>query len=720
MAKRTINAKGILADIKAGMDDSILMARYQLSDKGLQSLFKKLADAGLLKQGDLGNRSLSTQKSVDKVLPHSEPSLRPAPTVASGDPIRAGARTRQNNNGLCPPTKSESGFFVKSKAVLWTSLGSFLCKAILWGAVTFVLGNAFAIYPFWIVVLSVFLLTIPIALGRIYGSTIKQISGLAKFASQGWFFRLMSRRIMRVILWIIWALVFSFFMLVQFHTYNSLEWTAFFLVIPVFYAIFATCRRFLAQELKKYLVIGVSLRWATVLTPIIMLAVYMALITQFGNVPKYATLDEAIIAQKAALADMTGSALAAETSQWLALYNGAKAFALGNLAAYDSLLALAILAIGGWAVFFNACAMLTCFLIPGKEYRRIFSPLSAEPELPPIPPRKIAVIFAVTTFLVLFIYVPLFASLEAWMQRNPQVAEIRKKVEQVGSDYVNEGTVAKIKAAKLEALHKVEISLSRVEAEADRAFDRMEINVDLFLDWYYSLPAEYARIANLLIGNLEDYLRDKLTEYLRQGAAFQSFETALDDALANHKSVLEEYNQTVRKIINENLIDVSGMKFHVVQSMTLDDALNSPIHKDHIDFNKRMIAGAGAGTIAGTMTAVITKKIISKIIGKATLKKAAQVLAKVVASKVVGSAGGAAAGAAAGAAIGSVVPGVGTVIGAAIGGIAGGLVVGVTVDKLFLMLEEALSRDDFKRELIESIEDTRKDFKKNLRGNRVS
>jgi hypothetical protein len=49
MAKRTLDAKEILDDIKAGMDSTALMEKYQLSKKGLQSLFKKLMDAGVLK-----------------------------------------------------------------------------------------------------------------------------------------------------------------------------------------------------------------------------------------------------------------------------------------------------------------------------------------------------------------------------------------------------------------------------------------------------------------------------------------------------------------------------------------------------------------------------------------------------------------------------------------------------------------------------------------------
>jgi len=50
MAKRTFSAKEILTDIKTGMDDSALMEKYGLSEKGLQSLCKKFTDAGVLKQ----------------------------------------------------------------------------------------------------------------------------------------------------------------------------------------------------------------------------------------------------------------------------------------------------------------------------------------------------------------------------------------------------------------------------------------------------------------------------------------------------------------------------------------------------------------------------------------------------------------------------------------------------------------------------------------------
>jgi hypothetical protein len=50
------------------MTDSALMDKYKLSSTGLQSLFKKLIDAGLLKQSEIDDRMPLSQKTVDILL----------------------------------------------------------------------------------------------------------------------------------------------------------------------------------------------------------------------------------------------------------------------------------------------------------------------------------------------------------------------------------------------------------------------------------------------------------------------------------------------------------------------------------------------------------------------------------------------------------------------------------------------------------------------------
>ncbi len=62
--KRSVPARDVLADIRVGMTDEQLMIKYTLSDRGIQSLKKKLFTAGLLAQTEPDRNSSSTQDSV--------------------------------------------------------------------------------------------------------------------------------------------------------------------------------------------------------------------------------------------------------------------------------------------------------------------------------------------------------------------------------------------------------------------------------------------------------------------------------------------------------------------------------------------------------------------------------------------------------------------------------------------------------------------------------
>lgn len=64
MGKVKIEAGRVLQDIKSGMEDTDLMAKYNLSAKGLQSLFHKLLEARLLTESELHNRAPLKENTV--------------------------------------------------------------------------------------------------------------------------------------------------------------------------------------------------------------------------------------------------------------------------------------------------------------------------------------------------------------------------------------------------------------------------------------------------------------------------------------------------------------------------------------------------------------------------------------------------------------------------------------------------------------------------------
>lgn len=63
-----------LQDIKSGMDDAALMRKYRLSARGLQSLFRKLLEKGLLRPPEIDERP-----EPEKAAPEAEASSKEPP-----------------------------------------------------------------------------------------------------------------------------------------------------------------------------------------------------------------------------------------------------------------------------------------------------------------------------------------------------------------------------------------------------------------------------------------------------------------------------------------------------------------------------------------------------------------------------------------------------------------------------------------------------------------
>jgi len=127
-------------------------------------------------------------------------------------------------------------------------------------------------------------------------------------------------------------------------------------------------------------------------------------------------------------------------------------------------------------------------------------------------------------------------------------------------------------------------------------------------------------------------------------------------------------------------------------------------HSDEYLSFKGRITVAGAAGIAGfARGASIGARIAAKITGKQVFKIAVEAVVKMAVKKTMGVGGGATAGAAIGAGVGSAVPVVGTAAGAVVGGVAGGVGTWIATDYALVKLEEYLSRDSFKREILSGV-----------------
>jgi hypothetical protein len=581
----------------------------------------------------------------------------------------------------------------------------FAAMAIVWLAAAYFAGQYIAVLPFGFVVVSVFIFAVPIAISGAYSSAVNQTRMMSYYKTSGWFYKVFSGRLIRSVLWVIWALASSFVMLLQFSTYSWLEWVTLALAIPIFWYVHKLCNRIFSSELKKrYVISSFAITWARLICPLLLVLIYAILASMSAAGPSYSSLAEAVAATRVNTPDVAGSFVVDIALFFISFANGTKAYLGSNLQQFGDHVPLLLIILGSFMVFFNASATFASFAIPRSERRRIFGPISEE-ELPPTLTRsRVAIAAALVTVVTLFIYVPVFADFEEVARTNPGFKTLLKnaqlKVEKIDNEFYRPGTMQAIELAKVSSLGKANASRAIVEGQIDQAFNQMESNVDSYLDWYYSLSGEYTRLAKLMTGEIEKYMEEKLVEKLKQEEALKPLLAGLEVALANHSAITDEYQQAVKTIMANNRIQVPEFGSAGIPGITSDRILVLPTHFDVVSMRSRVVGGAAAAGIGAA--------IVAKIVSKGIFKAAGKALSKVAISKAAGTAGGAAIGAA----IGSVVPGAGTIV----GGVIGGALAGVFVDKVLLKLEEAISREDFKMEILGSIRESRDKFKSELFG----
>lgn len=591
-----------------------------------------------------------------------------------------------------------------------------------WLAFAYFSGRLIPDRQLWFTLLVTLLFGLPIYFAAIYAVTIQRIYLSSQFKKLGILHWLFTRRILAYIGWLLWSVIFAFLLLFYLGSADKREWIAFFAAIPVFAAIYAVFFPLAAREYKPYIAVHKSLSWSRWVTSLAMSIFFVVSINHSDVNRQYASLAEAVATESQKLDGATNSILILETNRLLGFIEGVKRYALSSLHSFSNMLHLGAVFLGSLVFFFNITLGVSSFMVPLSEYRRVFAPIQDSDDPPAVSPWAWGITSAFATFFVFFIYVPSTVYIDAWMRSNPEtVEEIRasqqivvQTVEKIGDDYYRPGTAEQIEQAYLESLLNLETSLDQLRKTTDLGFKQMIDNVDDYLDWYYSLPGEYERIVALATGVLENWMAEKLQSYLMQGNAFGPVQQSIEDVLHNNLQLRAEHLQKVERILTQNRVDlIDNSQLDIVRQASLSALKEPPTHSVIVNLENRMLISGGIGT-AGAITGAIAGKITAKVAGKGIIKLGAQTLIKITAGKAVSAFGGAAAGAATGMALGSFIPGIGTAVGAAIGGIIGGITIGLTVEKLLLMLEEAFSREEFKHQVLEAIEEERIEFEKFL------
>jgi hypothetical protein len=75
MPTRKINAKAVAKDVHAGMGDTALMEKYDLTSKQLEDVLRRLVDAGFLDHMQLYERTSLSDSVVTKAFVDSQKAI---------------------------------------------------------------------------------------------------------------------------------------------------------------------------------------------------------------------------------------------------------------------------------------------------------------------------------------------------------------------------------------------------------------------------------------------------------------------------------------------------------------------------------------------------------------------------------------------------------------------------------------------------------------------
>jgi len=597
----------------------------------------------------------------------------------------------------------------------------YLLLSVGWLAIAYYVGRLIPNEQLWFALLTTFLFGLPLFLAGTYAATIQRIYNSSQFRQVGILHWFITRRVLAYIWWVLWSVVFAFFLLFYLGAAATLEWISFLITVPVFVILYVIFFPIAVREYKPYIAVHKALAWTRWITAFVMATFFILLMKFAGEYHQYASLAEAIQIESQRISGTSNSILILETTQLLGFLEGMKRYALGNLYSLNDMLYLAFIFLGSVMFFYNVTLALSSFMIPFSEYRRVFGPIQDTDKPPRISPQSLAISSAFFVFFILFIYIPSSVYLDGWLRSNPETVKqlhasqktVIQTVEMIGSDYYKPGTTEQIERAYLDSISKLDVSVNQLKEASDIGFQRMAANVDDYLDWYYSLPGEYERIVALATGALEEWMTEKLQSHLMKGNAFGPIQQSIENVLQSNEQLRSEHLERVNQILSENQVEPTNVQLDIVKYSSLDTLKEPPSHSVIVNLENRLLISGGIGA-TGAVTGAIAGKVTAKVASKGAIKLGAQALIKITAGKAVSALGGTAAGAATGMAIGSIIPGIGTAIGAAIGGIAGGITIGLTVEKLLLMLEEAFSREEFKKQILQAIEDERVEFEKYL------
>ena len=632
-------------------------------------------------------------------------------------------------------------------------------------ALLFLFSRVAAWAPGWCIAVVWAACSVLLAAGITYHAVVKKTINQAALYAGGMLGRINGGRTFRLIAAFIVSAVGVAGLLVASVGWDAWQWGLAVAAVPLFLLVYMLVDKVVGKEAALLFRASLGVRASACITGALLFVASFALFA-VQPTPEVTSATEAFLSAENPFASspstiMSEAGLAVSYADALSTYGLSR---LGELNAFGRYCAQALLLVSS---IFGLAGLLGTCVLDLRELKRVFLPLEkigSEQETAARASRgagaprsvllKAPVVAAVVAPLIL---VGAFVASDSALAQMKAADELTPAENLVREAF---GTTAYVLDGKYYDQQQVQTLMEETAVTSaalsenarndlvplvNAVFDARVANVDSYLDWYYSLGADYERLGNLITGTIESFVADQLTESLEAGVDDSEFVSTLQSYVDQAAAVNAEYEEG---LANSELIGIPEWLLTSTEAITAD-FLSGPIEPTQrlLDAGERFGISATVGGVGGVAAGVATSKAVGgaaekaaaktaekaaasaagdaaeKAAGKQAAKAAEKAVTKNIGSKIVEKAAGKAffkaivsrigsmigsrgVGAAVGGAAGTLVgPGVGTAM-----GIAAGAAIGVGVDYGLLMLDEAQNRESYKAEIVEAIEEERADL----------
>lgn len=530
-----------------------------------------------------------------------------------------------------------------------------------------------------------------------YHAVVRKIGKQLELSAEGRLSRLNEGRKLCLFASFLVSLWFVFWLVLELPTWGKNQWILIVSMVPVFYLILFLAKRFTKREFEKPFQKSRAILISSGILGILLCAGFAVLVWA-DPVPTFSSAQEAYLATANPYQE-SPAAIFVEVGKLNALSGGITVYGLSKVAeiSFGGYLiwrvVLAASALFGFSNLLGACAL------DSEDIKRVFLPLeSAKNEKRDWGFEKSHIVLACTLPLL---FTLLFVGGNAAVERLEQQKEyslaedfIRDQIGVAG--YLIDGKYYDQLAVE-SLLKETEERSSTLYEEAtqtliplvNEAFDHKVASVDGYLDWYYSLPADYERLARFFTGTVEEGLRDQLEARLNEGFDDSGLTDQINSFTNEANAIADDFRASLATCelgeVPEWLIET--------KELSVPDLFVEALGPSEVvmSFGERM----GVSAVSGVAGGVIAKKITDKVVVKPVFQKIVTRLLNALAARggveLVSSAGGTA-----------IAPGVGTAV-----GLLGGVAVGTVVDFIFLKVDEVANRESYKEEIVATIEEAR-------------